>query len=71
MKAYVTQLLATILGFIILLVAVNLIGQKLINKKMTERNVVVDRINAEIEEIVNKKEFVRKLNELMIKAFSK
>lgn len=56
MKAYVTQLLATILGFIILLVAVNLIGQKLINKKMTERNVVVDRINAEIEEIVNKKE---------------
>lgn len=52
MRAYITRLLVIILCFIILGVAVNVTGQKLINKKMTERNVVVDRINAEIGEYV-------------------
>ena len=55
MRAYIARLLVIILGFIILGIAANVIGQKLIDRKMSERNVVVDRINAEIEETVKNK----------------
>ena len=48
MKTYVSRLLVLILVFILLLVGMNIAARKLISKKNTERNVVVDRINAEI-----------------------
>ena len=49
MRAYIGRLLVIILAFAMLFICVNVAGQKLTSKRLSERNVVVDRINAEIE----------------------
>jgi Signal transduction histidine kinase len=57
MRAYIGRLLGVILTFILLLVCVNVVGRKLTTKRLSERNVVVDRINDEIESEVSKETF--------------
>ena len=49
MRAYIGRLLVIILAFAMLFICVNVAGQKLTSKRLSERNVVVDRINVEIE----------------------
>lgn len=49
MKAYLDRLLVIVLAFVLLFICVNAVGQKLVSKRISERNVVVDRINSEIE----------------------
>ena len=49
MKAYINRLLVIVLAFVLLFICVNAVGQKLVSKRISERNVVVDRINSEIE----------------------
>lgn len=55
MRAYLVRLMAVILIFLLISILANVFGHKLINKKMSQRNVVVDRINVEIKEKVTEK----------------
>ncbi len=57
MRAYIGRLLGIILAFGLLFVCVNVVGEKLTTKRLSERNVVVDRINAEIESEVSEVTF--------------
>ena len=53
MKAYIIRLFLVIFVFIILIVSVNMTAKKLMEKDLSERNVVIYRINSDLEEELN------------------